>query len=144
MSKEYTYEEALAIQNKRKAYRKQYYGTHKEQILEYHKKYADEHPEKVAGYRRNFYSNNKEKILEYHNKYRQAHPEKMKEYRKARYDAIKTALKKGPSGSPKEEVIVNEAPSTTTLVTQKRNRRKKETVIEPDKSETNVASNEEE
>jgi hypothetical protein len=33
----------------------------------------------------------------------------MKEYRKARYDAIKTVLEKGPSGAPKEEVIVNEA-----------------------------------
>jgi hypothetical protein len=37
MTKEYTYEEALAIQNKRKAYRKQYYDAHKEQILDYHR-----------------------------------------------------------------------------------------------------------
>lgn len=126
MTKEYTYEEALAIQEKQKQYRKNYYANHKDQIYAYHKAYNERNPEKVAEYRKN---------------YRDSHKEQMVAYRKARYDAIQKALK---SGAPKEEVVVNEAPNSTTVVTQKRNRKKKETVIEPNKSETNVASNEQE
>lgn len=62
---------------------------------------------------------------------------------KARNDAIKNALAKDPSQTPKEEVVVNETLNTNTVVTQ-RNRKKKEVVVEPNKTETNVASNEEE
>ena len=131
MTKEYTYEEALAIAEKRKDYRKKYYETHKEQIYQYHKDYNERNPEKVTEYRKN---------------YRESHAEQMAAYRKARYDAIKNALAKGPSSpvAPKEEVVVNEATNTNTVVTQKRNRKKNETVIEPNKTETNVASNENE
>jgi hypothetical protein len=85
MTREYTYEEALAIAEKRKEYRKKYYETH---------------------------------------------TELMAEYRKARYDAIKNALAKGPSQTPKEEVVIEEAPDSTTVVNQKRSRKKKETVTE--------------
>ena len=129
MTKEYTYDEALAIAEKRKDYRKKYYETHKEQIYQYHKEYNERNPEKVAEYRKN---------------YRDSHKEQMAAYRKARYDAIKSALSKEPSQIPKEQVVVNEAPGSKTVITQKRNLKKNETVIEPNKSETNVASNEEE
>ncbi len=114
---------------KYKNYRKKYYETHKEQIYQYHKEYNERNPEKVAEYRK---------------EYRESHKEQMAAYRKARYDAIKNALSKGPSQAPKEQVVVNEAPDSTTVITQKRNRKKNEAVIEPNKSETNVASNEEE
>ena len=121
--------ETTTIQEKQKQYRKNYYATHKEQIYAYHKAYNERNPEKVAEYRKN---------------YRESHAEQMVAYRKARYDAIQNALKKGQSNTPKEEVVVNEAPKTTTVVTQKRNRKKNDVVIEPNKSETNVASNEQE
>ncbi len=119
MAKEYTYEEALAIEEKRKAYRKKYFEANKDRIYAYHKAYNEAHPEKVAEYRTN---------------YRLSHKDEMIVYRKARQDAINAALAKGPSKSPlvKGNVdvsanIVREAPDTTTFIDQdvKQKRKKK-------------------
>ena len=70
----------LTHEEKRKKYRKEYYLTHRKEIIENIKKYSLTHKEKIKKSKEQYYSTNKEKIKEYMRKYSVTHKEEKKEY----------------------------------------------------------------
>lgn len=54
---------------------KEYYETHKKEILEKAKKYRETHKKERSEYQKKYYQNHKEKMIEYQNDYRAEHRE---------------------------------------------------------------------
>ena len=65
-------------EEEKKKHRKEYYQKNREKILEYRKKYVENHKEDIATYKKKYYKNNKNKIYEYQKKYVEEHREEKK------------------------------------------------------------------
>lgn len=83
---------AFVSKDERKANVKNYYLTHRQQIIEQHKAYLEANKDKVDAYQAMYRLENAEKRREYSTMYAAEHPEEVKAARHAHYEANKEEI----------------------------------------------------
>ncbi len=61
--------QAAEADERRRAYRRKYYHTHKERLKQWAKGYAEKNKDKLSDWRKAYYERNKEKITQYNKEY---------------------------------------------------------------------------